>query len=295
MLKPSILNSIERKFILLIGDLLIILASVNVFVNHAIDKEFFSLKLKFIIFLFGLLFYAVLSYVLDFYSLEKNRVRKYVLSQSIYIATIYVFAIFMFTLLIFDVSFWRGPLILFLLLTPIEIALWRLFFSNVFKILPVVKNVMYIYDENSKKIEEEINSINGKDLETFYRVKLTYSLDKNSNDHKEYFTNAVEKIDTFIINTQSYSTIPIQLEKILVKSILKGKEVISFTSFYQNIYEALPIKSHNDSFYEILQLKNKKIRYVQVIFNFLINFLLALFVGSFLLLVIPFVFCLNLL
>ncbi|MGB5498460.1 MAG: sugar transferase, partial [Maribacter sp.] len=77
-------------------------------------------------------------------------------------------------------------------------------------------------------------------------------------------------------------------------SILRGKEVISFTSFYENIYEALPIESHNDSFYEILQLKNLKIRYFQAIFTFLVNWVLILIVGLVFVLVLPFVFILNL-
>jgi len=295
MPKPFILNSIERKFILLVVDLIIVLASLNVFINNAIDEKFFSVKLKSIVFIVGIILYILLSYVLDFYNLEKIRNRRYVLSQSLYISFLYVFSTFMFTLITFDVSFWRWSLITYLCLTPIQIGLWRLFFSNVFKIIPIIKNVLYVYeDSTSRNIEKEISAINGIDKETFYKVKLTYSLDQNSNINREYFMNAVEKIDTFILNTRSYDNIPPELEKLLLKSILKRKEVFSFTSFYENIYEALPIKSRNDSFYEILQLKNKKIRYLQVIFNFLINFSLSLFVGFFLIGIIPFVFFLNL-
>ena len=45
MARPSILNAIERKFILLVGDILIVVASLNVLVNHAIDREFISMSL----------------------------------------------------------------------------------------------------------------------------------------------------------------------------------------------------------------------------------------------------------
>ena len=131
MPRPSILNSIERKFILLTGDMLIVLTSLNLLVNHAIDKEFISIELKVSVFGFGVFTYVALSYILDFYNLEKVAKRRYVLSQSVYISFLYVFLVFILTVFTFDVSFWRIPLLSFLLLTPIEIGLWRLFFRNI--------------------------------------------------------------------------------------------------------------------------------------------------------------------
>lgn len=296
MAKPSILNSVERKFILLVGDTLIILASLNLLVNHAIDEKYISLKLKFSVFAIGITAYLVLAYILDFYNLEKVSKRRYFLPQSIYISSLYVFVVFLSCVIFYDISFWRGPLLIFLLLTPVEIGLWRLFFSNVFKIIPVTKNVIYIYEDATyDSLRTDMAAINGIDMETFYKVKLTFSIDQNTLINKKYFLTAAEKIDTWIINTKSYNNLPKELEKIILRSMLRGKEVISFTSFYENTYEALPIKSHNDSFYEILQFKNKKIRYLIKIFNFLVNFCLALFVGIIFALVTPFVFILNLL
>lgn len=296
MPRPSILNSIERKFILLIGDLLIIIASLNVFINHAIDIEFISLKLKLSVFVIGILAYLTLSYILDFFNLQKVSKRRYVLSQSIYITALFVFVVFILTVLFFDVSFWRIPLLYFLIMTPIEIALWRFLFSNVFRIIPVTKNVLYIYDDKTaKNFREDLNTINGKDINTFYKVKLTYSVDKNTLENKKFFSSAADKIDAWIINTKSYNYIPKDLEKMLLQSIINGKEVISFTSFYENTYEAMPIRSHNDSFYEILQIRNKKIRYLQQVFSFGVNFSLALLLGIIFLLSVPFVWLFNLL
>ncbi len=295
MPKPFILNSIERKFILLIGDLLIILASLNLLINFAIDKQFVSLDLKVLIFAIGLIFYLMLAYILDFYNLEKVSKKKYLLSQSFYISGIYVLSIFVFTVIFFDVSFWRIPLLCFLLLTPVQIGLWRFFYRNVFNIIPVTKNVLYVYDEKNKdEIKDEIAKINGTDLETFYKVKLTLSSNHKEFINKKSILEATDKIDTWIINTDSYTNFSKELEKAIIKAMLKGKEVISFTSFYENMYEALPIKSHNDSFYEILQFRNIKIRYLLRIFSFMVNFLLALFVGLFFVFTIPFVFILNL-
>jgi len=296
MPQPSILNSIERKFILLIGDMLIVLTSLNLLVNHAIDKQFISLGLKIYVFVFGILSFFVLSYILDFYNLEKVARRRYVLSQSLYISSLYVFFVFIFTVFAYDVSYWRKPLLSFLILTPIEIGLWRLFFSNVFKIIPTTKNVFYLYDESANEnLKEQIEYINGDGTNTFYKVKLTYLIDNKAPFiQKKTFLNAIEKIDTWIINIKNYDHLPKNMEKLLLNSILKKKEVISYTTFYESVYEAMPIKSHNHSFYELLQLRNKKIRYLQVLFSFFVNFILSCLVGLIFFLVCPFVWFFNL-
>ena len=291
----SLLNSAERKFLLLVVDVIIVLASLNVFVNNAIDIEFISMRLKVGVFTFGILIYLALAYVLEFYNLEKVTKKRYVLSQSIYISVIYVFLVFIFSVLVFDASFWRIPLLIFLILTPIQIAGWRLFFRNFFDIIPDIKNVLYLYDQDaSKNLQEDMALINGVDINTFYKAKLTYSLQNDSSVNKNFFKSAADKIDAIIVNINSYGDVPKSLEKMLLNSILVGKEVISFTTFYESTYEALPIRSHNDSFYELLQLQNKRIRYLQRIFSFLVNFVLCLIVGLIFVLSIPFVWFLNL-
>ena len=295
MARPSILNALERKFILLFGDLLIVITSLNVFVNHAIDKEYISLSLKTWLFTIGILVYLSLSYILEFYNLEKVARRRYVLSQSLYISLLYVFVIFFITVLFFDASFWRKPLLYFIILTPIQIGLWRLFFGNVFRIIPVTKHVLYIYDKKTAlTLRDDVNRINGEDMESFYRVKLTFSLENTQTLDKEYFQNAAEKTDVWIINVRSYEVIPPVLEQMLLNAMNKGKEVISFTAFYENTYEALPVRSHGHSLYEILQLRTRRIRYLQKIFSFGVNTLCVLFVGSILLFCIPLVWFLNL-
>ncbi|WP_350286768.1 sugar transferase [uncultured Croceitalea sp.] len=295
MPRPSILNSIERKFILLVGDLFIVLASVNLLINHAIDKQYISVTLKVVLFIIAVFSYLILAYILDFFNLEKVAKRRYIISQSIYISALYVFVVFISAVIFFDASFWRLPLLSFLLLTPVEIGLWRFFFGNVFKIVPTTKKVLYVYDNNTQKdFKEATDNINGNEKETFYRVKLTHSITDASAVNKRLFYEATEKVDTWIINIRDYNQISGELESLLLNSILNGKEVLSYTSFYENIYEALPIKSHYHSFYEILELKNKKIRYLQVIFSFIVNFVLSLLVGLIFIAVCPFVFFFNL-
>ena len=294
MPRPSILNSIERKFILLAGDLFIIIAALRVFLNDALDVKLESLIYTGAFYISGIFFYLFLSYTLDFYNLEKCFKRKTILSQSFYISGSFVLIIVIGTVILFDASFWRFPLLAFLFLTPLGIFLWRFFFRSLFNVIPTTKNVLYIYSSDNKSQEEFIKRINGEGVETYYKTKLTYSMENTRLLKKEKFIDALDKIDSFILNMESYGTLSLELETILLNAILRGKEVLSFTSFYENIYEALPIKSHNDSFYEILQLENNKIRYFQTLFTFVVNWLLVIFIGLLLLMVVPFVFFLNL-
>lgn len=295
MSRPSILNSLERKSILFLGDLFIVIASLNYLINHAIDREFISISLEFWTYLTGIIIFFVLAYILDFYNLEKVYNRRYAFSHSLYVTFLFVFLIFLFTVIAFDTSFWRFPLIVFLFLTPLEIGLWRILYSNLFRIIPIVKNVLYIYDDIAdQNLKNDLAAINGKEMNTFYRVKLTYRLSITSNDLKKTLVKASRKIDAFIVNTKDYNHLPEKLEELLLESMISGKEVISFTTFYENIYEALPITSHNDSFYEILQLRNKRIRYLQRLFSIVINVGLSVLIGLLLLLLIPFIWFFNL-
>ena len=295
MPRPSILNTIERKVILLIGDLLIILSSLNLFLNDALDDKVESVIFRIVFYIAGIIIYLFLSYVLDFYNLEKSIRKRAIFSQTIYIVGSFVLVIFVGTVLFFDASFWRIPLIIFLFLTPLEILLWRTFFRSLFKIIPATKNVLYIHDNLDKKNQEKfIKQIDGEGIQTYYKTKLTFSLDNLQFLKKGKFIDAMEKVDSFILNFQSYDRLSSELEKVLLSAILKGKEVLSYNSFYENVYEALPIQSRNDSFYEILQLKNRKVRYLQSIFSFIVNWLLVLFVGLVFVVVLPFVVVLNL-
>ncbi|PIB23383.1 sugar transferase [Maribacter sp. 4G9] len=295
MPKPLIFNIKERKTILVLGDLFIIGSALNVFINDALDVKVENILFRIIFYVSGAIFFFLLSYVLNFYNLERPFKTRLILSQSFFIVGSFVLTIFIGTVLFFDASFWRIPLIIFLFLTPLEIFLWRYFFGNLFKVIPATRNVMYVFDnELADDHQKYIDQINGDGLESFYKTRLTYSIDNLTILERKKFMDALEKIDSFILNIPSYDRLSRAFEKILIEAILKGKEVLSFTTFYENTYEALPLKSHNDSFYEILQLKNGKIRYLEALFTFIINWIFILIVGSIFLCFVPMVYFLNL-
>ena len=203
MIKSSILNSIERKFILLVGDLFIIIAALRVFLNDALDVKLESLLYKVTFYVTGVLFYLFLSYVLDFYNLEKSFKKRAILSQSVSISGSFVLIIFVGTVIIFDASFWRIPLLVFLFLTPLAIFLWRFFFRSLFRVIPNTKNVLYVYDSlDAISQEKYIKQINGDGVQTYYRTKLTLSFTDLQFLEKNKFINALNKIDSFILNLE---------------------------------------------------------------------------------------------
>lgn len=291
-----LLNPIEKKVILILVDNFIIFSSLNLYYNFAVDNKLFSESENFFMYFCGILLYFVIAYVLDFYNLEKAQNLNSILAQSGYIVGLFVMIILLCTVLFYDASFWRFPLFSFLFLTPLCIFLWRLFFKNIFKLIPLCKNVLYIHDETNKvKIDKDINIINGVNqlVSTNYKVRLNFRIGESGVLEKSHVIRSLNKIDSFILNIVSYNNIPTDLESTLLNFMEKGKEVISYTSFYESVYEALPIQSHNDSFYEMLQLKNKRVRYFSQFFHFTIDLMLVLFIGLIFLLLLPFVIFFN--
>ncbi len=288
------LNSVERKLIIILGDAAIILFALTLFVNDALDVKIEVALHRYIFYGLGVVFYLILAYVFDFYNLDKALKTRAILSQSFVIVVSFCFFVFLGTVIVFDASFWRMPLLIFLTLTPVEIFLWRFLFRNLFRVIPITKNVGYIYDGDSDKQEKFISQINGDGLQTFYKTKLTLAHDSLEVMGKKKFVNALNKVDTLILNLKNYDKIHPRLEALIINAILRGKEVISFTTFYETTYEALPIRSHNDSFYEILQFRSRRIRYLQRVFSFFVNFFLSLVIGPIFIASIPFVFTLNL-
>lgn len=243
----------------------------------------------------GVLNYFLLAYIFETYNLEK-------VPKSVTYSIIRIFTItFLFTISIvgittffFAFAYWQVYLLVFIIFCPIQLSLWRLLFNYVFKFVPTVKKVLYIYDETTKhSLQKNLDNINGDaENETYYKVVSTY-LNSDEGDPINENKLLEKNIDSCIINTRSYNHFSKQMENMLVNSLLSGKEVLTYTSFYESTYEALPIDSHNDSLYEILQLSNNKIHYIQGITNFSFNILLTFVSGLAFLLSIPFVFLLN--
>ena len=73
MIKRSVLNSIERKFILLVGDLIIAFVAINFLVSYGVDEKYVSLDLKFC----KTSVYIVKALVIEFDIIEMNKNSRY--------------------------------------------------------------------------------------------------------------------------------------------------------------------------------------------------------------------------
>lgn len=296
MTSSIILNINERKFILLVGDLLIIGLALSLFVNRAVDKEFLEFTTQIVLFIMGFVLYLGYAYILESYDIEKANLNAGLTTmKSIVTSLLFVVSLVVFSIIVFDLSFWRKSLLAFLLFTPLQFFIWRLLFESVFKIVHLTKNVVYIYDkETSENIQGDVQKINGEDFQTYYNVVETFSIENDLPQFNDKILRIDNQINAWIVNIKDYNELPFPLERKLLNSIIEGKDLLTFTSFYENVYEALPIKSRNDSFYEILNFQSIRIRYLQAIMSFLLNFVLSVVVGFVFLLVSPLVFILNL-
>lgn len=294
----SKLNIPERKIILVLGDLVIICLSLYFFLKHVVDMERSSLVSMATLFSLGLFAYFFLAYVLNFYYLANDsRYTVNMVMKGLVITVLYIFTEILGAVILFDMSFWRSNLLLFLFLTPSAILLWRNIFTYVFKFISTTKQVLYLYNDSlGGDWEKYVEIINGYGIHTFYHVEEVINISEGEKIDENRLAELNERVDSWIIDTDTSKPLPKVIEKSMLEVLIGGKEVVTFTSFYENIYEALPIVSHNanESCAEILQLQHTRVRYLSRIFSFTVNFFLSLFVGLVFLLVTPFVFFFNL-
>lgn len=296
MPKRILLNSTERKFIAVLGDLTIIFSSLVLLNRFGLDLKFASENGELRFYFFGIFFFFVLAYTLDFYNFDRTKKSRELFNHTVAVVGFFVAVILLGLIFIYDMSFWRKTLFFFFFGTPMVVFLWRYLFNRLFNVHAVKKNVLYIYDKDAEHhVKLSIDKINGTTSNTDYQVKLTLSVNNTSWKDKRIFLEGLDKIDAIVLDLKEYTQLSPEMESLLLRNMVKGVEVLSYTSLYENIYEALPVESHNDCFYEILQLKGKRVRYFKVLFSTFIDVVIGTCVGLFFFVVIPFVWLGNLL
>lgn len=293
--KSNKLNLVERKFILFLGDLLLCSGIVFLFLNFVLVDFLVATRIEVLFLIMGLGIYLFLAYVLDFYYLGKgsNNYGK-TMTKSLIVSVLFALAITFITILVFNPKFNLGLLFAYFVGTPFVFLSWRLLFHNLlFKTVAITKNALYIHANDSKEsAKKELDAINGVEINTYYQVCGQSILD----DFKDgRITGTTDNVDSIILGSGAIEKLPSSLENVLLNSLIEEKEVLTFSSFYENIYEAIPIgKDFSAACYEILQMQHTRIRYIHRIFSIFTNLILTLVVGSVFLLVIPFVWFLNL-
>ena len=189
MPKQNILNTLERKSILILGDFAILFFALKNYVYRAIDYDNRpeNLTEQIAVFILGYLLYFMVGYVLDHYNIEKV-IKSHTIDRiRIFLITVfYTLGVITLTTLLFDFSYWRFHLLIFITSFPIQILLWRILFNYIFRFVPTTKNVLYLYDESTAEhAQKNIELINSKEKNTYYKVIETHLNLENKTALKE--------------------------------------------------------------------------------------------------------------
>ncbi|MFC5047729.1 exopolysaccharide biosynthesis polyprenyl glycosylphosphotransferase [Aquimarina hainanensis] len=296
MNKVFTLNVLERKLFLFLVDIIIVFLYLYLMTNRVLRGTFDYEKHGLTIYIVGIILFSMIAYVLDIYNLERASKPITIFRLSLVVGVLYSFSVFFLTVLLINTTVSRPYLMVFLALMPFSLTAWRLLCSNFFISQPFLKNTIFIYEEAFKKeIKEHIKSIEGIKNSNGYNVKLNISTDNEVfKKNPKRLDKINERIETVIIRIKNYQNIPEEVERFLTKAMYFGKEVFTFTSFYESTYEALPLNLLGNNFYEVLHLKNTKSHYIQKIFTLIIDFLLCFIVGSVFVVAVPIVCFFNL-
>ena len=289
------LNIAERKFILFFGDLFISAMLILAFMSFTIYSFDSSITVRGVFLALGLFIYFFLAYVLDFYYLGKGS-GNYgkTMTKSLIVSVFFSLSLTFATTILYNPKFKILELLLFYIAVPVIFLSWRLVFHKIlFETVAITKKAIYLHSKVSPKtINRDLDAINGTEIKTYYEVCGVYDI---TSFKEEKPVKPVNEIDSIILETDSINKLPKGVEHMLLNSLINEKEVLTFSSFYENIYEAIPInKDFSSACYEILQMQHTKIRYIHRMFTIFVNAILTLLVGVLFLLVIPFVWFFNL-
>ena len=290
MSNPLSINSTERKTLLLLVDIILIVSNLYLFVFYVLrGRDYDPEKFKIEIIVFGTLIYIIQAYIFELYDLNKINKAKIIFPLTFFTGSLFSLTIYIGTIFTINTTVSRFFLILFLLFNPILITLWRILASKYMISNLSQKETLYIYDSEKDK-ENRIKTIEGTNGVNGYKISKTISLE----DDSIFKNNGLKKFNAIILDVKDYNLLSREMGDFITKSLVQGKELQMFSTFYQSTYEALPIDlSNNNEFYEIIQMKNKKTIYLHILFSFFIDFFLSFFVGLFFFFITPFVYIIN--
>ncbi|UZO81865.1 exopolysaccharide biosynthesis polyprenyl glycosylphosphotransferase [Aquimarina sp. ERC-38] len=296
MNKIFTLNIVERKIFLYIGDLIIVVFFLFLMTRYTLKGTFNVDRYEVPVIVLGIALFTIIAYIIDIYNLERAAKAVHIFRSSLIVGLLYSFGIFFLTIIIINTTISRPYLIAFLTLMPFSLTAWRLISSNFFISTPFLKKVIYIYENQfESEVKKNIKNIQGHKNSNGFKVKF-----KISTCHKTFTKNSdrlikiLPKVDTIILRIQNYQEVSKELESFLTRAMFIGKEVFTYTSFYETSHEALPIHLVGNNFYEVLQLKNSKTHYIYVLFKKLIDIILCTTIGIPFMIITPIIIFINL-
>jgi len=234
----------KRKILLLIGDLVIIFASVNF--AYAVRFGNLSNKGKLDKYIYIWIFLSI-AYVFSFYVFDQYNIRiKFRTNRSIllYIGSlVLVIIIIIVYFYLFPFSIGRGIFVFSLIFTSVFSFLWRNVYPFVFRLALPKRNVLIVGDGD--KEEELYDLIKGnKEYEVIGVLD-----DNNSKENTRFkYLGKIEKLQD-IVNKYRVDDIITTLDPIrsddliheLVNCKMKGISIYDIPTFYEGLIGKLPV------------------------------------------------------
>ncbi|MCK5907160.1 MAG: sugar transferase [Flavobacteriales bacterium] len=101
-------------------------------------------------------------------------------------------------------------------------------------------------------------------------------------------------VDNIIILDQDHENISVGLNKVLIKAIQNGVDVQTYLNLYEDLTEALPLNLAGRQFYTIFPISRHNSNYFYQLWNRVLDILSSVFGLFITILIIPFIFVINL-
>jgi len=236
---------IKRKLLLFLGDIIIIVFSINLAFKIRLKSslDFFDLSVRNISFLLILAAYLICFYIFDLYDTKQElkiiRLLGRVIGSLIFVS---LFATLLFY--ITPYKFGRGIFLISLTLIVISVIIWRLFFFFLFRVAIPQRNLLIfgtgkaaqaIYSLIQKSPEYNIVGFlsDNPKKKNFVKSKIlgdSLSLEKITSDYK---------VDDIVVTVEP--TRSKQLNKALLNCKMRGVHIYNLPTFYENLENKLPI------------------------------------------------------
>lgn len=242
-----------RQLLLLIGDITIILISfyLALILRRGETKADFFTFQKIALFLSLIIIYITSFYIFDFYDIMiKFRSAGFLVSMGGALGLAYLFGIIIFYL--FPYKLGRGVFLLSWISTGILIFGLRFTYSLFFKLREPLRNVLVL--GNGEKAEMIISNIKNNPE---FRIKAVLDKEKmkdillrgQSAGGMRTMEEFIEqnRINDIVVSINSDNTS--ELERALVNCRMKGIRCYTYESFYERIFEKLPVLMLNDQWF----------------------------------------------
>jgi len=237
---------LSRKLFLLLGDIFIIILSINLaFVIRTKEStiSYLGLNKGLVIILLMLTSYLISFYIFDFYN-TREKFRSVRFLANVIGSLILVFLISIGFFYAFPFMLGRGAFLISLILIGILVIIWRKVYSFFFNLAIPTKAVLII---GKGKIAKAIYSVIKKNPEYKVIGFISGAFKKKGVQGKKVLrnTSSLEKIiNDYNIDDIIVTIEPIrndQLNKTLINCKMKGIDIWNIPTFYEHFIDKLPV------------------------------------------------------